>query len=121
MNSISYSDMDVGYSVGAYYKLVNRNSGKDLGVYGASLQDGANVVQWTDNGSADQQWHVTDLGNVYNTLYDKNSGRALGIWQASTTNGANAVQWVENNGNDQQWQLVAVGSYYKLVNRDSGK
>jgi len=118
--TISYADIDFGNSVGSYYKLVNVNSGKNLGVWGADLHDGQNVVQWTDNGSADQLWHVTDLGNGYDTLLDKNSGRALGIWQAGTASGANAVQWVQNASNDQQWQLVAVGSYYRLVNRNSG-
>ncbi|MEY9968829.1 hypothetical protein ABIA33_006916 [Streptacidiphilus sp. MAP12-16] len=118
--TISYADIDFGNSTRAYYKLVNVNSGKDLGVWGADLLDGQNVVQWTDNGSADQLWHLTDLGNGYDTLLDKNSGRALGVWQASTASGANAVQWVQNGGTDQQWQVVAVGSNYKLVDRNSG-
>ncbi|WP_405855448.1 RICIN domain-containing protein [Streptomyces sp. NBC_01515] len=118
--TISYADIDFGNSTGAYYKLVNVNSGKALGVLGADLLDGQNVVQWTDNGSADQLWHVTDVGSGYSTLLDKNSGRALGILAASTSSGASAVQWVQNSGNDQQWQVVAVGSNYKLVNRNSG-
>ncbi|MEW2401810.1 RICIN domain-containing protein [Streptomyces sp. NPDC046862] len=118
--TISYADIDFGNSAGTYYKLVNVNSGKNLGVYAADLLDGQNVVQWTGNTSADQQWHVTDLGNGYNTLLDKNSGRALGILAGSTSSGASAVQWVQNGSNDQQWQLVAVGSNYKLINRNSG-
>jgi hypothetical protein len=118
--TISYADIDFGNSAGSYYKLVNVNSGKNLGVYAADLLDGQNVVQWTGNTSADQQWHVTDLGNGYSTLLDKNSGRALGILAGSTSSGASAVQWVQNGSNDQQWQLVAVGSNYKLINRNSG-
>ena len=118
--TISYADIDFGNSAGSYYKLVNVNSGKNLGVYAADLLDGQNAVQWTGNTSADQQWHVTDLGNGYSTLLDKNSGRALGILAGSTSSGANAVQWVQNGSTDQQWQLVAVGSNYKLVNRNSG-
>jgi hypothetical protein len=59
--TISYADIDFGNSTGAYYKLVNVNSGKDLGVWAADLLDGQNVVQWTDNGSADQLWHVNPL------------------------------------------------------------
>ncbi|WP_243707188.1 RICIN domain-containing protein [Micromonospora sp. KC606] len=34
----------------------NRYSGKVLEVYQRSTADGAAVVQWTDNGGADQQW-----------------------------------------------------------------
>ncbi|MBR7838981.1 RICIN domain-containing protein [Actinospica durhamensis] len=118
--TINYADVDFGGSVGAYYRLVNENSGKDLGVLGADLLDGQDVVQWTSNGSTDQEWHLTSLGNGYDALLDDNSGRALGIWQASTASGASAVQWVQNASYDQQWQLVAVGSYYELVNRNSG-
>ena len=118
--TIQYADIDFGNSVGAYYRLVNENSGKSLGVYGASLLDGTDVVQWTTNTSTDQLWHVTSLGNGYDQLLDENSGRALGIWQASTASGADAVQWVQNASYDQQWQLIAVGSYYELLNRNSG-
>jgi hypothetical protein len=118
--TINYADIDFGNSTGAYYKLVNVNSGKNLGVWAADLHDGQNVVQWTDNGSADQQWHVTDLGNGYDALLDKNSGRGLGIWQAGTAAGASAVQWVQNASYDQQWQLIAVGSSYELLDRNSG-
>ncbi|HTR90567.1 MAG TPA: RICIN domain-containing protein [Trebonia sp.] len=118
--TIQYTDVDFGNSAGAYYKLVNENSGQNLGVWAADLVDGQNAVQWPDNGSADQQWHLTSLGNGYDMLLDKNSGRALGINGASTSSGASAVQWVQNTSYDQQWQLVAAGSYYELVNRNSG-
>ena len=118
--TIQYADVDFGNSVGAYYELVNENSGQNLGVLGASLLDGTSAVQWPANSSTDQYWHVTSLGNGYDALLDENSGRALGIWQASTASGADAVQWVQNASYDQQWQLVAVGSYYELLNRNSG-
>jgi hypothetical protein len=85
-----------------------------------NLLDGTDVVQWTTNTSTDQLWHVTSLGNGYDTLLDEDSGRALGIWQASTAGGADAVQWVQNASYDQQWQLIAVGSHYELLNRNSG-
>jgi len=120
-NTITYADRDFGSSTGSYYKLVNRNSGKVLGVLGGSLSDGTNVVQWSDTGSADQAWHVTVLANGNRVLTDRNSGDALGIWQSQTADGANAVQWVDNGSTDQQWQLVATGSYYKLRNVNSGK
>ena len=118
--TIQYADIDFGNSAGAYYKIVNADSGQNLGVLGASLLDGTDVVQWPDNGSPDQQWHVTSLGNGYDALLDKNSGRALGVWQASTASGASAVQWVQNASYDQQWQLIPVGSDYELIDRNSG-
>jgi hypothetical protein len=121
IDTIQYADIDFGNSVGPYYKLLNRASGKALDVYQANLVDGANVDQWTDNGGTNQQWHVTDIGGGHRTLLNRNSGRVLSIWQASTADAANAVQWVQNNGGDQAWQLVAAGSYYKLIDQQAGK
>jgi hypothetical protein len=46
-NTITYGDIISGYSAGAYYKLVNRKSGKAIGVNGGSLQDGSNAVRNT--------------------------------------------------------------------------
>lgn len=43
---------------GAIYKLVNRNSGKLLGVHYNSKQDGANVIQWGLNNDYNQQWRL---------------------------------------------------------------
>ena len=46
---------DVG---SGWYKLTNRNSGKVLEVYQAATGDGANIVQYTDNGGANQRWKL---------------------------------------------------------------
>jgi len=121
VDTLRYADVDFGNSAGAYFKLINRKSGKALDVYQNNLVDGAAVIQWADNGGANQQWHVTDIGGGYRTLLNRNSGRALSIWQTSTADGANAVQWVENGGGDQAWQLVPDGAYYRLVDRHAGK
>ncbi|MEU7871773.1 RICIN domain-containing protein [Dactylosporangium sp. NPDC049140] len=118
---IVYSDVDFGNSAGPYYKLVNRKSSKALDVYQNNLVDGAGVVQWADNGGANQQWHLTDIGGGYRTLLNRNSGRALGIWQGNQADAAIAVQWVQTGADDQAWQLVAAGSYYKLIDRHAGK
>ena len=121
VTTLRYADIDFGRSVGAYFKLVNRRSGKALGVLQRDLLDGASAVQWTDNGSPDQHWHVTDVGGGYRVLLNRNSGRSLGVFQGATGDGAQAVQWVETRANDQQWTLVPTGSYFKIVNRNSGK
>ncbi|GAA3621466.1 hypothetical protein GCM10022419_128900 [Nonomuraea rosea] len=118
---LRHADIDFGRSAGPYYKLVNRQSGKVLDTFDADLADGANLVQWADNGGFNQHWHVTDVGGGYRTLFNRNSGRTLSIWQTGTADGADAVQWVQNNGGDQQWELVPAGSYYKIKARHSGK
>jgi hypothetical protein len=103
-----------------YYKLVNRNSGKVLGVTGGSFGEGTNAVQWSDTGAADQRWHLTATGS-YDNLINKNSALNLGVNAASTSNGVPLVQWSDTGSYDQQWSLVPTGSYYKIVNRRSGK
>jgi hypothetical protein len=120
VNTIYYADMDFGDSAGAYYKLVNRNSGLVVGVSGGSLANGAGLVQWTDTGAADQAWHVTTTSGV-TKFGNRNSGQVVGIWQSGTADGDQAVQWLGTGVADQQWQMAAVGSYYKFVNVNSGK
>jgi len=46
----------------ADYRLRARHSGKVIDIYQQSTADGADVVQWTDSGSANQQW-ANDQGH----------------------------------------------------------
>lgn len=50
--------MDAG---GGYYKIKNRNSGKLMDIYGASTSNGANNIQWYDNGGMNQQWQIIKI------------------------------------------------------------
>jgi hypothetical protein len=120
-NTIRHADLDFGRSAGTYYRLVNRRSGKVLDTYGASLADGANLVQWAGNGGHNQHWHVTDTGGGYRTLLNRNSGQAVSVWQTGTADGAPAVQWVQNGGGDQSYTVEPVGAYYEIRARHSGK
>jgi hypothetical protein len=119
VNSITYGDQDFGQSAGAYYQLVNRNSGMVLGVNGGSLANAAQLVQWANTGAADQAWHVTTTSGV-TKFGNRNSGQVLGIYQAGTANGNDAVQWLDTGATNQQWTLVADGAYYKIKNVNSG-
>jgi Ricin-type beta-trefoil lectin domain-like len=118
LNTITFGDQDFGNSVGAYYKLVNRNSGLVLGVSGGSLANGAQLIQWTDTGSEDQAWHVTTTNGV-TRFGNRNSGQVIGIWQAGKAEGDDAVQWLDTESADQAWTLEADGSYYKILNSNS--
>ena len=110
------------FNSNAFYRIINRNSGKAADVNGASTVDGASVIQWTYSGGNNQQWQVIDNGNGYYKVLNRNSGKALDINGASVTDGASVIQWQYNLGNNQQWQIVNNGSgYYKILNRNSGK
>ncbi|HEY0753791.1 MAG TPA: RICIN domain-containing protein [Ktedonobacteraceae bacterium] len=104
-----------------YNKIVNKNSGLVLGISGASTSSGAQVLQWSDSGTADHLWHLVDAGGGYVKIVNRNSGLLLGITSASTSAGAIALQWTDNGTADHLWQIVdAGGGYVKLVNKNSG-
>lgn len=46
------------YTTNGYFKIRNRWSNKVIGVNGASTSSGAQIVQWDDTGSPDQQWRL---------------------------------------------------------------
>ncbi|MCJ1675531.1 RICIN domain-containing protein [Rathayibacter sp. VKM Ac-2929] len=119
-NVITYGDEDFGNSAGAYYKVVNRATGKVLGVNAGSLTDGANVVQWSDIGSQDQAWHMTTSSSGATVFGNRGSGRVLGVFQGSTSQGQSAVQWLDSGAADQSWTVTTVGSYVTIRNTKSG-
>jgi hypothetical protein len=110
-----------GTTPAEYVRLVNRNSGKTIGVNGGSTADGATIVQQTDTGAASQRWQIVDAGAGYVKVVNRNSGKVLDVNGASTADGASIIQWTDHGGANQQWQLVSSNGYTKLVNRNSGK
>lgn len=104
-----------------YYHISNKNSGLLLDVSGASKTAGTQVIQWTNNGGANQDWTLVSVGSGYFNIVNKNSGMLLDVTGSSTTAGAKIVQESSSGGTSQQWSLVALsGGYYNIVNRNSG-
>lgn len=121
---MNFAELEIYQQVisGATYKLAARHSGKLAGINGASLSDGAIVLQQTDSGSNAQKWVITDLGTGYYKIVNVNSGRAMDVNGASTADGATFIQWPFSGSNNQQWQIIDVGSgFYKIIARHSGK
>ncbi|CAA9261516.1 MAG: CBM13 / GH5_35 / PL3_4 / GH39 [uncultured Cytophagales bacterium] len=127
-NTVSILSIDVnnlrstasGFS--GTYKITARHSGKALDVSNSSTADGANVQQWTDNGSQAQQWIITPTTNGYYKLVCKASGKALDVNASSLADGANVHQWTYVGGNNQQWLIEPTSDgYYRLIARHSGK
>jgi O-glycosyl hydrolase len=104
------------------YKLTARHSGKALDVNGGATADGANVQQWTDNGSTAQQWIITATTDGHYRLVCKASGKALEVSNNALADGGNVQQWSYVGGNSQQWKIEATtDGFYRLLNRNSGK
>lgn len=115
---VTYGQVDIGQSVGAYYSIVNRKTGQVLTPQTGKTQD----AQFTGNtpdlitstatsGNAGQYWHIAKKGTA-STLLNKSGGRAAGIWQGQATQGANLAQWVDDGATDKLWNLVGSGDGY---------
>ena len=70
-----------------YYSLINYGSGKALDISGANTGNTANVIQWNDQASPNQQFYLTDLGNGYWSIMASHSGRSLDVAAWSTQDG----------------------------------
>ena len=93
---------------GSGYKISNVNAGKSLDVDNNSLQDGGNVLLWSENGDANQRWNIEEVGDGYVTISNVNSGKLLDVDNGSMSDGGNVLQWANNGDANQQWKLVPV-------------
>lgn len=109
------------FNPGSYYRITSQISGKCLDIYGASLQNGANAIQWDSNGGANQQWQILDGGGGYYKLVARHSGQCLDVYGESRLNGAKVTQWPDNGQDNQRWHLDALpGGGYTLTAKHSG-
>ena len=108
-------------TTGGKYKIVNRNSGKVLAVVSDSTSNGADVIQWSDNGKTSQQWVITDEGNGYKIM-NVNANKALDVSENSVKDGGDVIIWSDNGHNNQRWNIQNVGGgYVTIKNVNSGK
>ncbi|MFE2877352.1 RICIN domain-containing protein [Streptomyces roseus] len=118
VNTASAGTVDTG----AWYMLVNRDTGKALDDLGYATNDGAPLVQWSRTGAANQQWKFIDAGDGNYRLQNRNSGKVLDDYNWSKTEGSELVQWSDLNGANQQFHLEkSSGGHVRLINRFSGK
>jgi hypothetical protein len=111
---------DIDPSAGAIstVRFKNVNSGKCLLPYGASLNNGADVVQWDCDGTSPQNWYWSG-----DTIRNFQSGRCLTVYGGSSTKGALLVQWDCNGSASQEWTRAtgAAGDGSILFNGESAQ
>ncbi len=106
----------------AWYRIVNRNSGKVLDVSGPSTEDGANIHQWDWLGLENQQWRFEASGDGSLRMIARHSEKAAEISDASWDDGTNVRQWQETGDAAQDWWLQPVGDgYVRILNRETGR
>ena len=119
-------------ATGTVGTFVNVRSALLLEIYGESLDEGAEIHQYTDNGGDHQRWQLTvvdqDSGHDVYTITDVGSGKVIEVVEAQTQAGAIAVQrtYGGEDAHHQQWPLIPIGpdtggaNVYKIMNRNSG-
>jgi hypothetical protein len=96
-----------------WYKILNTNSGKAIDVTSASTADGANVQQWTDNGTEAQRFSivVTDSSDpTAFSIMNENSSKCLDDQDWSTADRGNIQQWSCSGGTNQSFRFYPIGS-----------
>ena len=112
---------DGGLNPHAYYKLVNRNSGKVLDVFERSTADGAAIVQWSDNDGWNQHWQFVDTGGGWYKIVNRLSGKLIDVEGRSTADGAPNIQWTDNGGGTSIGGSSMPAAVVQDENRSSGK
>ena len=89
-----------------------------LDVEDASMEDGANIRQWEDNGALCQRWIPEIKDGGYISFKNANSGKYINVENGSTENGANIEQYTGNDSDSQLWKLTETTFVTGWVSRD---
>lgn len=88
----------------SYHYLTSVSSSQALDVLNWSLEDGADVIPYTKNNNANQQWYLEYAGD--NWFYIRNRHSSLCLEATSNS----SIQQKEPDGNDKQlWRFCTVG------------
>ena len=106
----------------AYFEIVSRSSSKCIDVPSGSLEDGANIQQFTRNGGHNQNWQLQQAEDGWYYITARHSGKVIDVPFSSSDDGVGLIQHGKNGGKNQQWRFVPVGDRdYHIINRNSQK
>ena len=75
-------------------------------VAGASMDNGANVVQFACHSSPNQQWVLADAPEGNLRLVARHSGRSLDVQGATSAEGTGLIQWPWSGDPNQRFKLA---------------
>lgn len=110
VNAVSSAGASTANMDGVYY-IENVFSGLYLDIENGSNADGANVRQWSYNGSQAQKFKLVSDGNGYYSILTgaTNYTGCVDITSGSADDGANVEQWTYWGGDMQKFEVVHVG------------
>lgn len=100
------SENSDGYTV-----FTNINSGLDMGVSGASVDDGAAIIQWSQGSNTNDEWTVERLENSdFYRVINRKSGKVLEVADQSMDDNAPLIQNNWMDADNQKFEIEAVKS-----------
>lgn len=100
-----------------HYNIQAVHSGKNLDLYKAGSQAGTNVMQYTPDGTAVQNWHLQDAGDGAYYIVNTN-GLYMDVNGGTIANGTNIQGWTGNKSNAQKWLFIAVDGKQSIPDGD---
>jgi alpha-L-fucosidase len=118
-NNDRITSLRVQFNPATYFRITNATSGLALDS-GGNVASGANLKQWTWDGSSNLQWQAEAIGGGYYRLVNRTNGMVADGWGA-TSDGSPARQAPWNGGPNQQWKITTRGgNSYTIANRTTG-
>jgi len=92
-------------------------------VQGASLADGAPVIQYPWSGTANERWLATVEDDGYYRFANLGSNKCLNVAGGGTNDGVAVIQYTcsTNGAANERWKFVQTGIGYQIVAKSSGK
>lgn len=104
------------------YTLKAVHSGKCLDVDASGTVDGANIQQYSCNGTGAQAFDLTRDSEGYYHVTNANSKKSMDVAASGVADGTNIQQWTTHNGNNQRFSFVDKGNgQYEIRALHSGK
>ncbi|MFG2825448.1 RICIN domain-containing protein [Kitasatospora sp. NPDC048365] len=95
-------------------------SGKALDNPNHSTTQGTQLVVWSPNGGANQNWVFTQQADGSYQIANGESNLCMDVNGGSTAAGAAIIQWACTGGSNQRWILTATSGGYKVTSQKSG-
>lgn len=107
---------------GGIYKLTHKGTNQCLDVSGGSIQQGANVHQYTSNDTDAQRWVITKEADGFYKLTHSGTNQCLDVDNNSSQPGANVQQWSDLGTDAQRWKIELMSDgYFKLTHKGTNQ